>query len=144
MLLKDGGSDDRKQPLCHSAEEESNEPAPAAKEPETLVCYLTKNKLIVDSLINFDKSRTVKVGRDVIDLNSVVGKPHGLFKLTQGSKAKVLNLEPASYILEMKKELLKDATSGESNEKIWDDGTAQQLKKEDIDNLRYYFIFNLH
>nr|SVE69954.1 EOG090X0AAB [Eubosmina coregoni] len=72
----------------------------------------------------------------VIDLNSVVGKPHGLFKLTQGSKAKVLNLEPASYILEMKKELLKDATSGESNEKIWDDGTAQQLKKEDIDNLR--------
>jgi len=83
--------------------------------------------------------RTVKVGRDLIDLNTVVGKPHGLFKLSQnesGKKSKVLKIEPVSYVTEMKKELLKDATSGENNQKIWDDGTAQQLKKEDIEDLR--------
>jgi hypothetical protein len=79
------------------------------------------------------------VGRDLIDLNTVVGKPHGLFKLSQnesGKKSKVLKIEPVSYVTEMKKELLKDAMSGENNQKIWDDGTAQQLKKEDIEDLR--------
>lgn len=45
-------------------------------------------------------------------------------------------MEPVNSVVELKKELLKDANSGESNQEIWDDGTSQQLKKEDIEELR--------
>nr|SVE94393.1 EOG090X0AAB [Simocephalus serrulatus] len=80
---------------------------------------------------------TIKVGRDQVDLSSAVGKPHGTFKLSKNStsNSKVLILEPADDIVEMK-EILKDLGSGESNKEIWDDGTSQQLKKEDIEQLR--------
>ena len=91
------------------------------------------------SIVIINNFRTVKVGRDLIDLNTSIGKPHGLFKLSKnelGKNSKVLKIEPVSYVTEMTKELLKDAVSGENNQMIWDDGTAQQLKKEDIDDLR--------
>lgn len=44
-------------------------------------------------------------------------------------------LEPAENVVELK-EIIKDLGSGESNKEIWDDGTSQQLKKEDIEQLR--------
>ena len=72
----------------------------------------------------------------MIDLTSALGKPHGMFKLSKGDSGKALILEPVDSVVELKKELLKDATSGESNQEIWDDGTSQQLKKEDIEELR--------
>lgn len=79
--------------------------------------------------------RTIKVARDLIDLTSCLGKPHGMFKLSKTS-GKALTLEPVDSVVELKKELLKDANSGESNQEIWDDGKSQQLKKEDIEGFR--------
>lgn len=81
--------------------------------------------------------RTVKFGRDQVDVSSAVGKPFGTFKLSrsQNAKSNVLVLEPAEDVIEMK-EILKDLGSGDSNKEIWDDGTSQQLKKEDIEQLR--------
>lgn len=70
-------------------------------------------------------------------MSSSLGKPHGTFKLSKNPDAnsKALILEPADEVVEMK-EILKDLGSGESNKEIWDDGTSQQLKKEDIEQLR--------
>lgn len=39
-------------------------------------------------------------------------------------------------VVELKSDLMKDITSGENNQEIWDDGTSQQLTKDDIDKLR--------
>ena len=65
-----------------------------------------------------------------------MGNPYGAFKLTSGQNKKVSVLEPIESVVELKNELLKDTNSGESNQEIWDDGTSQLLKKEDIDRLR--------
>nr|CAH0106748.1 unnamed protein product [Daphnia galeata] len=85
----------------------------------------------------FSRLRTVKIGRDKVDLSTAVGKPHGTFKLVRDKDAEsnVLILEPSDEVVEMK-DKLKDLNSGENNKEIWDDGTSQQLKKEDIEELR--------
>nr|SVE83800.1 EOG090X0AAB [Daphnia pulex] len=83
------------------------------------------------------KKWTVKIGRDKVDISSVVGKPHGTFKLVREKDGKnsVFTLEPSDEVVEMK-DKMKDLNSGENNKEIWDDGTSQQLKKEDIEELR--------
>lgn len=58
-----------------------------------------------------------------------------MFKLSKTS-GKALTLEPVDSVVELKKELLKDTNSGESNQEIWDDGKSQQLNKEDIEGFR--------
>ncbi len=77
------------------------------------------------------------MGRDKADISSAVGKSFGTFKLIRDNSGKsgALLLEPAEDVVEMK-EMLKDLGSGDSNKEIWDDGTSQQLKKEDIEELR--------
>lgn len=78
--------------------------------------------------------RVVKVGRDKVNLSSAVGKPFGAFKMV--NKRGAADLEPTDTVVVLKKELLKNVQSGESNQTIWDDGTSQTLKKEDIDGFR--------
>ncbi|KZS11455.1 tRNA- -methyltransferase non-catalytic subunit TRM6 [Daphnia magna] len=83
------------------------------------------------------KQWTIKVGRDLVDLSTALGKPHGTFKLSRSeeNESKAFALVPSSDVVEMK-EKLKDLNSGENNKEIWDDGRSQQLKKEDIEELR--------
>ena len=102
-----------------------------------MVCQFKINFLQVNPNNFFSQLRTVKIGRDKVDLSTAVGKPHGTFKLVRDKDAKsnVLILEPSDEVVEMK-DKLKDLNSGENNKEIWDDGTSQQLKKEDIEELR--------
>lgn len=76
----------------------------------------------------------MKIGRDKINLSSAIGKPYGPFKII--NKKGAADLEATDAVVVLKKELLKDVQSGESNQTIWDDGTSQQLKKDDIEVLR--------
>jgi len=86
----------------------------------------------------FPRPRTVKIGRNKVDIASAIGKPFGTFKITvSASGGHGYILEPTNDVVEIKKELLKDkVNAGEDNQDIWDDGTAQQLKQEDIDQLK--------
>lgn len=72
-----------------------------------------------------------------MDLSTALGKPHGTFKLVRNeqNKSKGFILVPSNDVVEMK-EKLKDLNSGDNNKEIWDDGKSQQLKKEDIEELR--------
>ncbi len=68
---------------------------------------------------------------------TAIGLPYGPFRLVSGPSKKISILEPVDSMVEsMKSELLKDISSGENNQDIWDDGKSQLLKKEDIDHLR--------
>lgn len=58
-----------------------------------------------------------------------------MFKITSSQGGQSI-LEPTNNVVEIKKELLKDVNAGEDNQDIWDDGTAQQLKQEDINQLK--------
>ena len=89
----------------------------------------------MDNRLTTSFCRAIKVGRNQADLSSAVGKQHGMFKLKRNPNGKLFLLEPAEEVVEMK-EMLKDLGSGESNKEIWDDGTSQQLNKEDIEQLR--------
>ena len=77
----------------------------------------------------------MKIGRNKVDIASAIGKPYGIFKITNNQGGHSF-LEPTDNVTEIKKELLKDVNAGEDNQDIWDDGTAQQLKQEDIDQLK--------
>jgi len=81
------------------------------------------------------KKWAVKIGRNKVDIASAIGKPYGIFKITNNQGGHSF-LEPTDNVTEIKKELLKDVNAGEDNQDIWDDGTAQQLKQEDIDQLK--------
>lgn len=69
-----------------------------------------------------------------MELSSAAGKPFGAFRLVGTGKKRLL--EPTDSLCEIKEELMKNVCSGENNQDIWDDGTSQQLKKEDIDQLK--------